>query len=49
MAYVDWIKNVERFSVLEYRRLPEYIKDKVRANYREYCESYDIAPDLFKI
>ena len=49
MAYVDWITKVEKVAMIEYRRLPEYIKDKVRANYREYCESYDIAPDPIKI
>ena len=44
MTYLEWITNVERMSALEYRRMPETVKMKVRANYTEYCETYNLAP-----
>ena len=43
MTYIEWIVKAEKMSVLEYRRLPEVYKMRIRANYSEYCEMYQLS------
>lgn len=40
MTFTDWVRNVERISTIDFERFPEMIKNKIRANYAEYCYNY---------
>ena len=49
MTFLDWITKTEKIALLDYVRFPEYAKEKIRANYREYCELYALAPVMGRI
>ena len=43
MTYLKWLTTVERIAIKDYILMPNYIKEKFRANYVEYCETYNLA------
>lgn len=49
MTYLEWITKTEKITLLDYVRFPEYAKEKIRANYREYCESFALTPAMGRI
>ena len=49
MTYLEWITKTERISMVEYMRMPEIRKSKIRANYLEYCETFEIAPQKVRV
>jgi hypothetical protein len=49
MTYIEWITIAEKMSVLDYRRLPEDRKNRIRANYAEYCETFNLVQQKVKI
>ena len=49
MTYLEWITKTEKIALLDYVRFPEYVKEKIRTNYREYCEMYALAPAMGRI
>ena len=49
MTYLEWITKTEKIALLDYVRFPECAKEKIRANYREYCELFALAPAMGRI
>ena len=49
MTYLEWITKTEKIALLDYVRFPEYVKEKIRTNYREYCETYALVPAMGRI
>lgn len=49
MTFIEWIINAEKMTLLNYRRLPEVNKMKIRANYFEYCEIYNLKAQTLHI
>lgn len=44
ITFINWIIEVEKMDIFDYTDMPEYRKNKIRANYQEYCEMYQVAP-----
>jgi hypothetical protein len=44
MTYLEWITKIEKIVLWDYVRFPEAQKNKIRNNYRDYCESYALTP-----